>query len=439
MSRSHYLSHAQTGMAQITTIFLDKSMYTLLTAFAKNSSVGKSWAEVDLSQTTIAEMQNLYDKIYLHVENSFTPGVTKRIDWCDVRTQVVDISVTLNAFFAINGNRTLPTYDTLVKLKTGVVSYSDAFQAGYSIDVINRSFAPGSVNSDKDARDVYLKKPGVDPMDFFNHCLVVVNDLFHLVDATQDEIYVAEATHTARRSGRSEMGIINFKNVSKITCIPLTEQMLFKEKETDSMGDRFYVKVPPVASGKLVGIVLGGYIHLRNPDVWWSISDDVFAFSPRNIPLVDRIMESEDIIDLSSLGLDRAGRNKKQLSKEQLFSDEVIKRYATLPQSFLVVFDNPEVLVEHIAVQKTTLPGMYLFPSRPTLPLMYKKGMIAAYRWKQDVNMYAIRTSVNYYNHYLADTTTRAVNPADNRVPHDPRKTSHATLWSVNTTTVEFE
>ncbi len=414
-------------------------MYNFITAFVKEKTNNKSWMELDLSQVTLFDIQNTYAQIHLHVTTTQLPNVVRRIDWADIRGTVTEVLITLEEFFFRNGNKTLKTYATLASIETGVVKYADAFQAGYDIQIINRDYAVGNVNNTTDANDVYMTKNGVSAIDFKNHCLAVVNDLLHFVDADADNVYVTDAMKTCRLSGRNEIGIINLKKVSKITCVPITEAMISGESATrNKLGEKFYVKLPVSAKGKLVGISLGGYLHLMNPKVFYSISDTHYCFDVRNIELVDRILESEDIIDLSSLGLERAGANSKQLSKEQLHSNEVIKKYATLSQSFLIVFDNPELIKETIVLQETQLPGMYTYPKLPTLPVVYKKGMLASYKFEVDQDKYAIRTYRGFYHHYLMHTTTQAINPADNRVPHDPRKPSNAYFLKLSTTKLKL-
>ena len=414
-------------------------MYNLITAFVKEKANAGAWAEVDLADVVLFDMQNLYSEIHLHVTTTQVPNVVRRIDWADIRGGVTDLSATLEEFFVRNDNKTLKTYTTLASITSGEVIYADAHQAGYDVQIINRLYAIGSANSTVDANDIYMQKPGVSSTEFKNNCLVVVNDLLHFVDADANYVYVVDAMKTCRHSGRNEVGIINFKNIGKITCHPITTAMLSGESTTrNKLGEKFYVKLPASAKGKLVGISLGGYFHLLNEKVFYPISETHYCFDVRNIELVDRIFESEEIIDLSSLGLERAGRNLKQLSKEQLHSNEVITKYVTLSQSFLVVFDNPEITKELIAVQETTLPGMYLSPKLPRLPLTYKKGMLASYRFEVDSGAFAIRTHRGFYNHYMMHTTTKADNPHDGRVPHDPRKRSHAYFLKLATTKLKL-
>lgn len=414
-------------------------MYNLITAFVKGKVENKAWTEANLADVTLFDMQDLYSDIHLHVTTTQVPNVVRRINWADIRGSVTDLSVTLEEFFLRNDNKTLKTYATLASIESGDVRYADASQAGYKVDIINRLYAVGNANSKVDAQDIYMTKPGVSAPTFKKNCLVVVNDLLHFVDADPNYIYVADAMKTCRHSGRNELGIINFEKIGTLTCYPITEAMISGESATrNKLGEKFYIKLPTAARGKLVAISLGGYLHILNNKVFYPISNTHYCFDVRNIELVDRIFESEEIIDLSSLGLERAGRNNKQLSKDQLYSNEVIKKYATLSQSFLIVFDNPEISKEMIALQETTLPGMYISPKLPRLPVVYKKGMLASYRFEVDQGAYAVRTHRGFYNHYMMHTTTKAINPADNRVPHDPRKRSHAYFLKLSTTKLKL-
>jgi hypothetical protein len=66
---------------------------------------------------------------------------------------------------------------------------------------------------------------------------------------------------------------------------------------------------------------------------------------------------------------------------DELFSDEVIKRYMTLTQSFLVLVDIPYMVSEKIHLRHSSMPGMFTAYQDPTYPLIVGYGKVAEY-WK---------------------------------------------------------
>lgn len=412
-------------------------MYKLQTAFALPQGFGKGWSQLDLSNLTIAEIRNAYAEVQLHVTHTYLLG-TMRMEFSEILVNTMDHGQTIGSFFANNGNNTLKTFKDLVSLRTGEVVYCDAYQAGYSIEPTNRIYSINNVNNVDEATDAVMNKKGVDPYDFQKHCMVAINGLFHIVDADADGIYVKNAYTTCLHSHRNEVGIVNFKDVSAIEYMPLTASMLEREGDMAGMGVKTYITIPESKKNKLVALVAGGYLHLLDADSFYRISDTVFCLEVRNIDFLDRFFESEEIIDLSALGLDRNGRNKKQLSREQLYSDEVITKWLTISQSFLVFFDNPYISKERVHVQTDTFPGMYLSVKKPTLPLFHLKGSLGVYWRQEDVDLWEMRVNGNKYVNYLHHTTPieNAPNPADNAIPHNTVRLSHAHFLKISTSTI---
>lgn len=414
-------------------------MYTLHSAYALSRELGILWKQVDLRNRTIASIRSEFSDIELQVENTLLPGL-RRLKFSDLIRLEPDANTTIPAFFASLGNRAIRTTVETLQLKTGEIKFIDAFQANYHVERINRIYGTRNIHFREDATDAWMSKSGVDYRHFARNCLVAINGFFHIVDADDDGVYVKDAYTTCNKSGRNEIGIINFENVSSFDCLPITDDMISDSGQTAPIGDKMYIKIPEDKKDKLTALVAGGYLYLLDQDSFYRVSDNVFCFEIRNVDFLDRFFASEKVIDMESLGLERNGRNEMQLSRQELFSEEVLRKFMALSQTFLVFFDNPHMQKERIPVHTDTLPGMYLSTKAPTLPLFHRKGELGIYWKMQDTDLWEMRVRDNSYPNYLHHTTlaSLAPNPADNCIPHNTHRLSHAYFLKLSTSSLEF-
>lgn len=126
------------------------------------------------------------------------------------------------------------------------------------------------------------------------------------------------------------------------------------------------------------------------------------------IPYAKRYFEQRRLMDMSPLGLSTNVNNPAQISVEEFYSDETIKRYLELSQSFLIIIDNPELFTEYQIVESGKLPGVYYsyVDTFPTYPMQIGLGRIGNY-WKFfDDGKWVLSVDEAYYNYYNFETTS---------------------------------
>jgi hypothetical protein len=230
-----------------------------------------------------------------------------------------------------------------------------------------------------------------------------------------------EAGRSNYHSRRNEVGIINFEDVGELECYSITPDMLFKMHEKQPFANQVFIKAPMATRNKTAALVMGGYLFLLDNLTFFRVADDVFGFDTQSVALLDRFFESRKLIDLSSLGLEYNGANDAQVSREQLFSDEVITKWFGLSQSFLVFIDSPNINVERQVLAETQIAKQYLTYKEPTLPMVSGFGLIQPYWVQEDDGVFSVTVGDNVRPHYLFHTTpaAQASMPADNRIPYD--------------------
>lgn len=395
-------------------------MYQLVSAIAQLKAAGSPWAAVDLSALTLSQIDSTYSDAYLRVKSPYwTHDHTMRFREA---TQGYALrSHTLAQFFEANGNNTLPAENGLATIVKGHVKYADAFWAGYKLQRGNYLQSPTTIPPVDDADVLIMSKEGVDARIFHKNCLVTVNGLIHRVDADSDYIYVMDAAKSNYHSLRNEVGIINFLDVGELTCVSITPDMLFKAHPSQPFANQVFIKSPVSAEGKTAALVMGGYLHLLDNLTFFRTAEDIFCLDTQSVALLDRFFESRSLIDLSSLGLEYNGKNDAQISRAQLFSDEVITKWLTLSQSFLVFIDSRDVNVLRTQLAPTRIAKQYLAYEEPTLPLIGGFGLVQPYWVQEDDGVFSVTVGDNVRPHYLFHTTPaiKAPMPADNRIPYD--------------------
>lgn len=395
-------------------------MYHLNSAIAKHKTPGSPWLRVDVSDLTLADIYSAFEEAYLEVSNNFWSG-TRVMLLSAILPRVTDWNATLAVFFASIGNETLPTIEGKAKITQGEVVFADAYYAGYSCQRASYDRSPTYIPDPSESDCLVLRKEGVDPDEFVKYCLVSINGLFHRVDSDGDVNYVLDAFNSVRVARRHEVGIHNFKPIGELTCVSITADMVHRRDPNQPLRNQLYIKSPVSTEGKTVALVMGGYLHLIDNYSFSPVGNDIFCLETQSLPLLDRFFESEKLIDLSSFGLERRGANSMQLSREQLLSDEVLTRWMTLSQSFLVLIDNDTINVERTQVETGSSWGMYVTPLEPTQPLVGSFGAMLTYSKCVDDGRWTLHVGDNIVNNLLIHTAEdfNSPNPADNRVPHN--------------------
>lgn len=408
-------------------------MYQLVSAIAQLQAAGSAWAEVDLSTMTLSQIASTYSEAYLRVSSPFWTK-DRTMLFTQIMQDYLQRDHTLAQFFNDNGNTTLPSIDGLASIGRGHVKYADAYWAGYKLERGSYQQNPTIIPPVGEADTLIMSKPGLDARVFYKNCLVSINGLIHRVDADSQYVYVLQAGNSNYLSRRNEVGIVNFQDVGELECVSITPDMLFKMHEDQPFANQIFIKSPVSAEGKTAALVMGGYLFLLDNLSFFRVAEDIFCLDTQSVALLDRFFESRSLIDLSSLGLEYNGANKAQISREQLFSDEVLTKWMTLSQSFLVFIDSPGVTVTRTQLPETPFAKQYICYEEPTLPLVTGCGLIPPYWVTEDDGLFSLWVGDNVKPHYLFHTTPAAQSPmpADNRIPYNRESYSRAYFLDID-------
>lgn len=396
-------------------------MYTLVSAVAKQLSGNKDWVNVNISTMKLERVFALYSRVIVILNNSFYTNQFA-LDLDLIRDEIVGLDIAFPEYLVLNGNKTLPTTTTLPTIKETYVKYADAFRAGYKVTPISPTASIDSVLPIKEKTMLHLARKGTDYKLFYESCLVNVNGYFHLTDYDENGIYIEDGMKSQFLSNKANIGICSFREIGKLTFKPITNPMIYKQHATEELFHNTYIDVGQDITDKTVLLVIGGYLHGFGDDVVSRVSPTSLKIKFSNIPYLDRYYESRNYIDLSSLNLSSTSKSKTQIAVNELYSDEAIRAYFTLSQSFIVILDNPSIFTKKIPLHKTPFPDMFIAHQIPDKPLFVGAGKVTNYWTTYEDQQYSVTCDDTLRQNYVYDTIIAENNVSVNssRVPINP-------------------
>lgn len=382
-------------------------MYSLVKSLARTRGRTGSWSEVDLSGMDVFKLWTDYSQIYLILTNPFITGPIS-LDLNLVRSQItlVKPGTTLTQWLAGLGSQSLPTSTTIPVIKPKFVQYRDAVQAGYALTPIHRTINPGNDVLLSEKADLLLTKPELDYEEFYKNCLVDVNGLLHYSDFDSNGIHVYEAGNTGRISNDNHVGVLNFKPLGGVRCIPITEAMIKSGGSDPSLYINAIISTEESFVGKTVMLSFLGYL-LPMDRAFRRLGDSSFALELRNQVVADWYFEAKKLIDLSSVELHLTYKNGgyDQIGLDEFTGDAVVKALLTLSQSFLVVINNADVYVDREQLGVSWTPDRYFTQTKPIWPVIFGKGRIFDYWTITEGDTYVLAGTDNQRPEYNFETT----------------------------------
>ena len=401
-------------------------MYQYLRSVCMARSIGAQWREIDLSNALVFDIYATYWKIY-HVVR--TPFHTEDlyVDFNELRNEFSSYHDTLANWFTMIGNRTLPYVDSLPNHKLKFAKYSDGFFSGYRAEVCKVGFNYPRTIGREYLPDIKIDRPRykTDMSLIHTHCMVSINGLYHLTDTDDKYAYVYDAGRTNRLANQNQFGILSFLDIGEITKVPITPEMVGRVESHRPLKEKIRITLPSNTHINLdnqsVILILGGYMIFEQPHVFWRNSDNSFIIEITNLPYLERVIESQRYIDLSTLGLDKLMDRDDIFNMEQMYSDEVLRAYCSLSQSHIAIIDTPQLFTKRIYLRKTNSPGSYYCHQDPTYPLIAGQGKVLEYWKKEEDRQWVMNVSDPYYKHYVfrEEIENRLENITPNLTPYN--------------------
>ena len=293
--------------------------------------------------------------------------------------------------------------------------YALAETTGYYFNIANKGKIPydtRSYSQKENFNDIILERPGypTNMQDLNDYALVSVNGFIHSTELVDGKLYVDRAIEPMlKTSGRNHVGIIDFSDLDK----PLEKLYLRDYKITHVENHTLYEKCRITFDKEIEGVILviAGYIILENDTTFKRVSDKAFEFSLEKFQYIDKIYELSNNYNIfEELGVETSPVDKKLVVYRQLISDEVILRFLTRFNSFLINIEGKTISHNKIFVEMSPIPTHFRTLELPVYPAIGGQGKIIEYkRMKSNNYTYTLFTVDAYYNNLMWSYTPPGV------------------------------
>jgi hypothetical protein len=373
-------------------------MYNYVSAKVLKRTPNAVWEDYDISQMIVRDIFNSFKQVYVNLTaTSLLVPITLNLN--DLQDEYATFNGTFTKLLELIGNTTLPDSSPVTFTNPQYAYYEDAFRQQYKVDIGKMGVSEDAITNNADKTDLKINRPEkkTDMQVFTDYCMVSINGFFHRTDGNTQVCYAIDGGKTMQKSRQNQVGIYNFKNIGKLKYKAITDSMVISLDEDTPLSERTYLRINEDLTNKSCFLVLGGYIVMLDGTHFWRYNDDTFILNFAALPYLARYYESQLYLNFESLGLPISTDNPSLVSTQEIMSDEVIRKYLTLSQSFFVIIDTPVIYTNKYYIRHSGLPGMFTSYTEPVYPLMVGYGRVAEY-WKVQEDGY---WSVNVLDSYL--------------------------------------
>lgn len=402
-------------------------MYSLVTAVLKERNSNKPWSEVDLNKVKVSSFFNNYISGYVVLTNRSLPG--EHI--VDYKTFITGpyplplLDLDFPQWLTLIGNRVLPKIKE-PEFAFGEAWYSDAYKAGWDVQRAH-PIAPDNDNyTEADLIDGLLVKPSVSMEVYGDYILTTQNGLLHFCYPTPKGLKVKDLTKSFYSSKKTSVGVLSMTDIGKVKQVPMSLTNIIPVDDTDNLMREFHVDLDMDLTGKTVWASVGGYLHTDIDEVFIvNRETGLVGFDLKKVDIPRRVAHSSELIDLSSLGILIPDWSPNLFNLNELKTREVMMKYLTLSQSFIIIIDTENVQIQTEELEYTGVIGTYISPKRRSFAVFNQYGLFqyyAAGKLNDDKMSVLVPPTIMKYNDYdRSDWTKTPLYGEDYRLRYSDR------------------
>lgn len=388
-------------------------MYQYNSCLVLSRTTGAQWEQKNLSTILVNSIFLVYRSVYLTLKVVET-GETIYADFMAEQNEYFAYQGNLSQWLTHIGNKTLTTVSTLPNAAIKYARYADACQQNYSVSIgkMGMNYPTGYPVSELSDLKLRHKDSNVSSVVLDNYCLTTVNGLIHntsRLSNDENELWIKDGAMTLLKNTISHVGLLSFLDIGKIKKYNISKLNIQPSEANTSLSNGVYFTIPENIGNKAFFLVLGGYLVFPQTQVFWRLNDHLFALKLQRLPYIDRIYETSRLTDIKTL---QAGVPNFEglLNNILLWSDNVIRNYMTMSQSFLVTVETETLKTEKINLRHTTVPGRFSTQNWPVDPLMVSHGRLAEYWVERKDREYCLTVRDPFTGQYILRNNPDSVN-----------------------------
>lgn len=418
-------------------------MYIAKSVFYQASANKGNWIQIkedDLDQLPVITTLMQYSKVYVYTENTILQSF-QTIALEEIVSKLIDTNVTIQEALTLIDDTKLTHIEGKPEVNNKQVIYADAVSIGFNLELVNK-LSGYKEPDEKENTWLGLTREKTNYERLFKHTLVSINGFLHPTDYDTSKLYVQEVLPTINKSEKLFVGMYSFENIGEIVQKQITDEMIVKNTEV-GLYERTIIDTGVALKDYSVAISIGGYLHIADGNTVATVGDSIIAIDWFKIPLINRLFESKQFLDLSSLPLSTSDNNSEILHLDDLKTNEFISKYLTLNQSFLILIKNTNINVQLEELENG--PGMdrfYCYNNNRS-PLINTNGKLLEY-WKiLEYGVYSYYTPRSIKFNYIYKTVNigQLTNIDDALVgafPQEPEQVGKAVLKHIGTSQLNF-
>lgn len=368
---------------------LSNNTYTLVKTMGRRFNEPAIIDEIDAGDIPLLTLSQLYYDIYFIITVKHIEGY-KVLYYKDLPLMTQISTQSINQYFTALGNKTLkPLSDEIPLHVRGEVYAWDVHSWNFHYNSIQLGAHPNAILAEEDKTDLHLYKDDLDDHTFAcQHSLVSINGLFHYFDYGKSGWILLDGNKSRlKHPNKTHLNILDFTQVGSVKLKRINDTMVRPSKPGVPLSESIYIDAKESLAGKTVGIVIMGYFHLLD-HTYKRVSDRLVKVNTNDIRLESLYYKAKELIDLSSLSLTDFGDDR--MIGFEFYHDSIIREILTLPQSFLVIIDNPCIAVIEEKIGDIGIPKRYESGIPPLYPLRIGEGRYPAYKALKDYEKWCI-------------------------------------------------